>query len=74
MKEVEIIEQTNKKLTLKEARKSRGLILEVAAPKLGITVKTLWNWEQGNSFPNTKMVTKIEELYGYSYDQIIFLH
>lgn len=61
------------KLTLKGARVNAGYTQKVAAKHLGVTNKTLCNWENGVSFPNVLQVDKICKLYGVSYDNLIFL-
>ena len=61
------------KMTLRTARELAGLTQIKAAKSLGISVETLSNYEQGRSYPNIIMLRKIEELYGVSYNQLIFL-
>ncbi len=61
------------KMTLKAARVNAGLTQKEAAAALGISNKTLCNWENGISFPKADKVEKICSLYGVSYDNIIFL-
>lgn len=60
-------------MTLKAARINANLKQEEAAKKLGITTDTLSNWENGKTFPNVPQIKKIEDLYGLSYSEIIFL-
>ena len=61
------------KITLKAARVNAGFTQKEAAKALGISNKTLVNWEKGVSFPKADMVDKICALYGVNYDNIIFL-
>ena len=61
------------KITLKSIRELRGLKQEEAALKLGISKDTLSNYERGKSYPDIPTLRKIEDLYGVSYNQIIFL-
>lgn len=61
------------KLTLKAARVNAGYTQKDAAEKLGVSNATLCNWENGTSYPNIPQVEKICELYGVSYDYLIFL-
>lgn len=61
------------KITLKAARVNSKLNQSEAAKMLGVSSKTLWNWENGKSFPNIKMIQKIEKIYKINYDDIIFL-
>lgn len=61
------------KLTLKAARVNAGFTQKEAAEKLGISNATLCKWEQGSSMPNIQQVQQICDLYGVSYDNLIFL-
>lgn len=61
------------KVTLKVARELKGLTQREAASILGISKDTLSNYERGKSYPDVPLIRKIEELYGVSYDRIIFL-
>ena len=61
------------KITLKSIRELRGLKQEEAALKLDISKDTLSNYERGKSYPDIPTLRKIEDLYGVSYNQIIFL-
>lgn len=60
-------------ITLRAARVNAGLTQKEAAAKLNVSNKTLWNWETGVRVPNINKVKAICELYGMSYDDIIFL-
>lgn len=60
-------------ITLKAARVNVNLSQDQAAKLLGISKATLANYEKGKTMPNTKIISKIENLYGLSYDDIIFL-
>jgi len=59
-------------ITLKAARVNAGLTQEQAAKHLGISEQTLLNYEKARSFPDVRILRKIEDLYGVSYRQIIF--
>ncbi len=61
------------RLTLKAWRVNKKLSLKEASKQLGISEYTLGNYEAGKTFPNVAMVSKMEKLYGTSYDNIIFL-
>lgn len=61
------------KITIKAARTNVGLSQKEAADRLGISNKTLGNWENGVCFPPADMIPKICELYGMSYDNLNFL-
>lgn len=61
------------KITLEAARRNVKLTQMEAAERLGISNSTLCNWENGKSFPDALQIQKICELYGVSYDDLIFL-
>ena len=61
------------KLTLEAARVNAGHTQKGAAEILGISNSTLCAWENGRSFPRADQIVKICELYGVTYEQIIFL-
>ena len=59
--------------TLRALRVNRGLSLEEASIKLGITKDTLASYELGKTFPTVPIIKKIEDLYNMPYDKINFL-
>jgi transcriptional regulator with XRE-family HTH domain len=59
-------------ITLKAARVNAGLTQIQAAKLLGISNKTLCNWEKGYAFPTIQYIDPICELYGVSYDMLTF--
>lgn len=61
------------KVSLKAARVNAGMNQKDAAKKLNVSNATLCNWEKSASFPDAQQIQKICELYGVSYDDIIFL-
>ena len=61
------------KITIRAARVNAGLSQKEAADHLGISSKTLGNWEKGVTFPPADKVSGICELYGVSYDHLNFL-
>jgi transcriptional regulator with XRE-family HTH domain len=61
------------KITLKAARVNAGYSQKEAAEILGISNATLCKWENCISFPDAQQIDKICELFGASYDDIIFL-
>lgn len=61
------------RLSLKTARELRGLKQSEAAKLIGISTDTLGNYERGKSYPDIPILRKIEEIYGVSYDRLIFL-
>ena len=61
------------KITLKAARVNAGLSQKEAAKRLVVSNKTLHSWECGKTFPAADMIDALCDLYGISYDNIIFL-
>lgn len=60
-------------ITLKAARVNRNLTQKEAAKLIGVSLKTLQNYELGESFPDVPVIRQIEKVYGMSYSEIIFL-
>ena len=60
------------KITLSAARVNAGYSQKEAAELLGISNKTLCNWENGKTFPDQPMIEKICNLYGVTYDMLNF--
>lgn len=63
----------NMKVSLKTARELKGLKQAEAAKLIGVSADTLGNYERGKSYPDIPILRKIEEVYGVSYDRLIFL-
>ena len=61
------------KLTLKALRVNKDYTQKVAAEKMGVSQKTLSNWENGITFPDQKQIEKICSVYDTSYDYINFM-
>ena len=61
------------KMSLRAARVNSGITQKEAAKKLGISNSTLGKWEKGTSFPNVKKLDERCELYGITYNDLIFL-
>lgn len=61
------------KISLRAARVNAGYSQKEAAELLGVTSKTLGNWENGITFPSADKIVAICELYGVSYDNLNFL-
>ena len=59
-------------ITMKAARVNQNLNQAEAAKLLGISRKTLQNYEAGTSFPDVPILKRIESLYKVSYSDIIF--
>lgn len=60
------------KISLAAARVNAGYSQKDAAEQLGVSNKTLCNWENGKTFPDQPMIEKICALYCVSYDFIKF--
>ena len=60
------------KMTLKALRVNKEYTQSVAAKKMGVSQKTLSNWENGITFPDQKQIEKICEVYDTTYDYINF--
>lgn len=60
-------------ITIKAARVNKNLTQAQAAELLGVSKDSLWNYENGRSFPDVRVVQKMVEVYGISYDNLIFL-
>ena len=60
-------------ITMKAARVNQNLNQAEAAKLLGISRKTLQNYEAGTSFPDVPILKRIESLYKVSYSDIIFV-
>ena len=61
------------KISLRAARINAGYSQKEAADLLGISNKTLGNWENGITFPSADKIQAICNLYGVSYDNLNFL-
>lgn len=60
-------------MTLEAARVNKKLTQKDAAKLIGISEYALRNYEHGKTFPNVPVIKRIEEVYGLSYSDIIFL-
>ena len=60
------------KITLAAARVNAGYNQEEAAKELNISKSTIQNYESGTSVPSWDMVKKIERLYKFPSDYIVF--
>lgn len=61
------------KFSLKAARINANLAQKAAAQAIGVSNKTLGNWENGITSPPANKIPTICELYGVPYDQLNFL-
>lgn len=58
------------KVTLKQIRILRGMSQKTVAERLGVTKRTVSNWENGRCLCSMKTFKKLCELYGVSMDDI----
>ena len=59
-------------VTLKAARANANMTRAEAAAKLGVSVDTLFNWENGRTFPNVPQIKQIEEVYSVEDKDLLF--
>ena len=59
-------------MSLRAARVNAGLRLDDTAKALGVSSKTISNWENGNAEPRISQCVKLGRLYGLPLDDIIF--
>ena len=61
------------KMKLKALRVNLNLSQEEAAKELGVSQKTLSNWETGKTYPDQPQIENICRVYGVTYDFIDFI-
>lgn len=59
-------------ITLAAARVNKGLTQKEAAKALGVSPRTLWQWENGITVPKADMIDAICELYEIPYNNLKF--
>lgn len=60
-------------MTLKAMRINRNLTQKQAAKEIGVSKSTFGKWERGICYPDVMQLKKIENAYGITYEDIIFL-
>ena len=60
------------KMSLRALRVNANYTQQEAAEKIGVSQKTLSNWENGVTYPNQIQIEMICDVYGVSYDSINF--
>ena len=60
------------RMTIRAARVNTGMAQKTAAAQIGVSNKTLSNWENGRSFPNVQQIEKLCALYSVAYCDLIF--
>lgn len=58
-------------IMLRESRQLARMSQEKAAEKLGVSSKTISNYECGKRFPNSKLLDAMADIYGVSVDQLL---
>lgn len=58
------------KIRLKALRVNKGMSQAEVAEILGITVRTLQNWESYTTSPNAMQLVRLSEIYGCGLDNI----
>lgn len=61
------------KLTIKGARNNLNMRQIDLANAIGVSKDTIGKWERGMSFPNIKIIPKLEKALNIEYKDIIFL-
>lgn len=61
------------KMTLAAARVNAGKSQRRAAAELNVAPNTISRWERGKTYPSTEKLSAIQECYGVSIGDIIFL-
>lgn len=59
-------------ISLKAARINANMTQKEVSEKLGISVATIQNYENGKSFPDIITIRKLENLYKFPSDYIFF--
>lgn len=62
------------KVTLRAARVNAGYTQKFAAQAVNVSNKTMVKWEKGLAFPDVRQALELCNLYGVTFDDIIFLH
>lgn len=57
---------------IRKAREQRNITKSKAAEELGISLKTLYNYEHGQEVPSSVLI-KMSQLYDYSTDYLLGL-
>jgi transcriptional regulator with XRE-family HTH domain len=57
--------------TLKAARADSGLTQEAVAEKAGVSRQTVYNWENGKSYPDIANIIALSDVYGVTLDSLV---
>lgn len=61
------------KYILRMLRASKSWTQAQAAREIGVSPETWENWEHKRSYPDVPNISKIEQVFNFAYDDIIFL-
>ncbi len=54
-----------------ELRRKKGMTQQELADELGVTNKAVSNWETGETFPETKQLIPLADIFGVSVDDLL---
>ena len=60
------------RITLKAARVNKGMTQIEVANSLNVTKKTVCSWENGKTMPKLDKIEPLCNLYGVTYDDIVW--
>ena len=60
------------RITLKAARVNKGMTQVEVANSLNVTKKTVCSWENGKTMPKLDKIEPLCNLYGVTYDDIVW--
>lgn len=58
-------------LKLQTLRISAGFPIQFVADRIGVNVKTVYDWEKGNEKPSKENLIKLEKLFGVSMEEMM---
>lgn len=63
--------KANTPCNYKAVRKRAGMTVQQVATKLGVSLSTVANWENGRTSPNAVRIAQLADLYGCTADELI---
>ena len=58
-------------LKLQTLRISAGFSIQFVADRIGVNVKTVYDWEKGNETPDLEHLKKLQKLFGVNMEELI---
>ena len=58
-------------MNFQKAREASGKSVAVAAEEIGVTAAAIYQWENGQTFPDARRLAKIAEVYGTTVDALL---